>query len=244
MGLGPASLSSHRFRAVVIGPTVSPYPEPRDQRIHDDYIGRHDMFYEPPPGYYARNTFGMMKAKTDPHRFTLYRTDFLPGTTRLSPQGAMRFNLMASRLPGWLGPVVVEWSPDEPGMAEARRNAVLATLAATGQPVVPERVIIGPSIYPGTFGTDGANYYNVMITRDTAAPQSWSLSPASNWGSEAVGVAVAVVREGPDMIVPALLRRRPGPRRESVLLGSPRFLRRGRGRSSTSCRSLSADVLR
>jgi hypothetical protein len=141
------------------------------------------MFYEPPPGYFARNIFGVMKAKADPHRFMLYRTDFLPGTNRLSPQGAMRFNLMASRLPGWLGPVVVEGTPDEPGMAEARRQAVLATLASVGQPVIPERVIIGPSLYPGTLGTDGGNYYNIMITRDTLAPSSFSLSPSLAGGS-------------------------------------------------------------
>ena len=164
---------------LVEGPVVAP-PEPRGKAFHDHYIGRHDMFYEPPPGYYARNTFGMMKAKADPHRFTLYRTDFLPGTTQLSPQGATRFNLIASRLPGWLGPVVVEWSPDEPGMAEKRREAVLATLASAGQPVIPERVIIGPSIYPGTLGTDGGNYYNVMITRDVSAASSFPLSPAIN----------------------------------------------------------------
>jgi hypothetical protein len=164
---------------VVEGPYIVGDREPLGKRLNDTFIGRHDMFYEPPPGYFARNTFGMMKAKADPHRFTLYRTDFLPGTTRLSPPGATRFNLIANRLPGWLGPVVIEWSPDEPGLAEARRNAVLATLASTGQPVVPERVIIGPSPYPGTLGTDAANYYNVMITRDLAAPSGLLLSPNS-----------------------------------------------------------------
>jgi hypothetical protein len=154
--------------------------EPTAQCLHDQFIGRHDMFYEPPPGYYVRNNFAVMKAKADPHRFTLYRTDFLPGTNRFSPSGAMRFNLMASRLPGWLGPVVIEGTPDEPGMAEARRQAVMGTLAALGQPVIPERVVIGPSLYPGTLGTDGANYYNVMITRDLAAPSAYTLTPNSN----------------------------------------------------------------
>jgi hypothetical protein len=138
------------------------------------------MFYEPPPGYYVRQAFGMMKAKADPHRFMLYRTDYLPGTSRLSPSGAMRFNLMATRLPGWLGPVIVEGVPDQPGLAEARRAAVLVTLASLGQPVIPERVLIGPSLYPGTLGTDGGNYYNVMITRDVSAPSSYSLPPVSN----------------------------------------------------------------
>jgi hypothetical protein len=68
-------------------------------------------------------------------------------------------------------------------MAEARRQAVLATLASTGQPVVPERVIIGPSPYPGTLGTDGANYYNVMITRDIQAPSAYSVTPSLTGGS-------------------------------------------------------------
>jgi hypothetical protein len=86
---------------------------------------------------------------------------------------------MASRLPGWLGPVVVEGIPDQPGLAEARRHTVLAALASRGQIVVPERVMIGPMLYPGTIGTDGANYYNVMITRDLAAPSAYTLSPNS-----------------------------------------------------------------
>ena len=102
--LGPAPLAAGPFEMAV--------PEPVGKKYHDHYIGRHDMFYEPPPGYYARNVFGIMKAKADPHRFMLYRTDFLPGTNRLSPSGAMRFNLMASRLPGWLGPVVIEGTPE------------------------------------------------------------------------------------------------------------------------------------
>jgi hypothetical protein len=159
--------------------------EPLGKRLHDKFIGRPEMFYEPPPGYYVRNTIGMMRSKADPHRFTLYQSDFLPGTNRLSPSGAARFNLMASRLPGWLGPVFIEWSPDQPGLAEARRHAILATLATVGQPVIPERVVIGPSPYPGTLGTDGANYYNVMITRDLSAPSSYTLSPtsASTFGS-------------------------------------------------------------
>lgn len=172
--VGPAPL--------VEGPFVAGDREPAKKRFFDTFVGRPDMFYEPPPGYFARNTFGIMKAKADPHRFTLYRTDFLPGTNRLSPNGATRFNLIASRLPGWLGPVVIEWSPDEPGLAEARRDAVLATLATAGQSVIPERVIISPSPYPGTLGTDAANYYNVMINRDQAAPAAFPLTPASQAG--------------------------------------------------------------
>ena len=138
--------------------------------LQDNFIGYPQEFVEPPPGFAISEIFGTMKGKANVHRFTLYRSDFLDGSDRLSPGGAARFNLMATRLGGWLGPVVIEWSPDQPGLAEARRLAVLAILQGASLPVIPERVVIGPSPYPGLLGTDAANNYNIMITRDQAAP--------------------------------------------------------------------------
>lgn len=156
--------------------------EIRHQAWRDTFIGRPADFIEPPLGTYVRGQFSLMRAKADPHRFTLYRSDFLDGTDRLSPTGATRFSLMAARLPGWLGPVLVEWSPDEPGLAEARRSAVVTALRGAGLPIIPERVVIGPSIYPGGMGEDAANYHNVMITRDVGAPAGYSLTPTSTSG--------------------------------------------------------------
>lgn len=162
--------------------------EIRHQFWRDTFIGRPADFIEPPLGTYMRGHFSLMRAKADPHRFTLYRSDFLDGTAHLSPTGAARFNLMAARLSGWLGPIVVEWSPEEPGLADARRAAVVAALQGAGLPVVPERVVVGPSIYPGGLGEDGANYHNVMITRDQLAPASNSLTPTSSAGFGNSGV--------------------------------------------------------
>ena len=156
--------------------------EIRHQAWRDTFIGRPADFIEPPLGAYVRDNFSLMRAKADPHRFTLYRSDFLDGSERLSPTGAARFNLMAMRLPGWLGPVVVEWSPDEPGLAEARRTAVVAALQGAGLPVVPERVVVGPSVYPGGLGEDAVNYHNIMINRDRAAPAGYTVSPTSSSG--------------------------------------------------------------
>jgi hypothetical protein len=156
--------------------------EARRQAWCDTFIGRPADFVEPPLGYYLRENFNLMKAKADPHRFTLYRTDFLDGSDRLSPSGASRFNLMASRLSGWLGPIVVEWSPDQPGLGESRRTAVIAALQGAGLPVVPERVLLAPSPYPGGLGADAVNYYNVMISRDQSAPASYTLTPTSSSG--------------------------------------------------------------
>jgi hypothetical protein len=154
----------------------------RKQWWHNTFIGRPADFVEPPLGFYLRENFNLMKAKADPHRFTLYRTDFLENSDRLSPIGASRFNLMATRLGSWLGPVVIEWSPGQPGLAEARRAAVVAALQGAGLPVVPERVVIGPSPYPGGLGADGVNYYNMMIIRDVAAGSSYSYTPTSSSG--------------------------------------------------------------
>jgi hypothetical protein len=156
--------------------------EARRKAWSDTFIGRPADFVEPHLGYYLRENFNLMRSKADPHRFTLYRTDFLEGTDRLSPTGATRFNLMAARLSGWMGPVTIEWSPDVPGMAEARRAAVVAALQGAGLPVVPERVVIGPSPYPGGYGEDVVNYHNVMISRDQQAPAAYTLTPVSSSG--------------------------------------------------------------
>ena len=120
-------------------------------------IGYPEEFYEPPMGHYVNTQFNIMKAKANPHRFTLYRTDFLANSNQFSPVGATRLNLMASRLGGWQGPIVIEWSPDEPGMGRGRgRAAVISTFERAGIPIGPERVVVGPSPYPGGLGADSA----------------------------------------------------------------------------------------
>lgn len=174
-------------------PTVSPGPSQACDRggplhrlihhsahtVHDKLIGYPENFIEPPLGFYVREQFALQTAKADPHRFTLYKSDFLPGTNRFSPTGASRFNLMFTRVPGWLGPIIVEWSPDQPGLAESRRQAVLATFQRAGQPILPERVVIGPSPYPGAMGVESVNFYNNVWTRSAAAGASYPLTPAN-----------------------------------------------------------------
>src|SRR5205807_4048542 len=102
------------------------------------------------------------------------------GSDRLSPNGASRFNIMTARLGAWPGAIAVEWSPDQPGLAESRRAAVLALLRMGGHPVIPERVVIAPSPYPGMLGTDAANNYGAMSGRYGQAPAAYSLPPSSS----------------------------------------------------------------
>src|SRR5260370_17398269 len=96
---------------------------------------------------------GKMKARAATKDFILYRSDFVDGTATLSPIGAQRLSLMAARLPGWLGPVYVEWTPDKPGLADTRKAALVATLQKTGLPILSERVLDVPSPYPSIHHT-------------------------------------------------------------------------------------------
>jgi hypothetical protein len=145
--------------------------------VQDKFIGYPDAFNEPPLGFYVTEQMTLQVAKADPHRFMLYRTDFLPGTNVLSPIGASRFNIMLKRVCAYPGPVTIEWTPDQPTVAEARRQAVLGMLQQSGQPVVAERVVIGPSPYPGGLGIEPVNFYNNMTIRSQMASPNFALSP-------------------------------------------------------------------
>ena len=145
--------------------------------VQDKFVGYPDTFIEPPLGYYVNEQFAVQVGKANTHRFTFYRSDFLPGTTSFSPAGASRFNVMFARIPVWMGPITVEWTPDQPALAEARRRAVLETLERAGQPLLADRVVIGPSPYPGAMGTEAANNIGNTIGRSQAAATSFALPP-------------------------------------------------------------------
>jgi hypothetical protein len=145
--------------------------------LQDKFVGYPDAFIEPPLGYYVSEQFSVQVAKADPHRFTLYQSDFLPGTAFLSPSGASRFNIMLARLPSWPGPISVEWTPDQPELARWRRQAILDILRQAGRPVLAQRVLIAPSPYPGALGTEAANNYSNEIVRSQGAAQAFPLTP-------------------------------------------------------------------
>jgi hypothetical protein len=154
-----------------------------EHSLEENFIGQPSNFVEPPVGYYVNEQFAVQVAKADPHRFTVYRSDFIAGTDQFSPVGASRFNIMYRKLPAWPGPVTVEWTPDQPGLANARRQAILATLERAGQPLPPERVVIGPSPYPGASAIEAANNYNNLLGRSQNAAQGFALPPAESASS-------------------------------------------------------------
>ncbi len=168
--------------------SVAQPPCPRRGRIHrmfhhvthtvqDKFVGYPNAFAEPPMGYYVNEQMAVQSAKANTHRFTLYRSDFLPGTSLFSPSGASRFNIMATRIPGWMGPIMIEWTPDNPALAEERRVALLETMQKAGMPVLAERVVIAPSPYPGARGVEAVNHNGNTIMRNGGAAPMFPLPP-------------------------------------------------------------------
>ena len=146
----------------------------------DKFIGYPETFIEPRLGSYLNEQLAIQVGKADPHRFTLYRSDFIPGTSSFSPIGASRYNIMAARMPGWLGPITIEWTPEQPALAEARRATIVKTLIDAGQPILADRVLIAPSMYPGAIGIEAANNYLNAITRTQMSAQGFILPPAES----------------------------------------------------------------
>jgi hypothetical protein len=180
-------------------PTVQPLTEPavpepvcsRRGRLHrlfhhsahtlqDKMIGYPENFVEPPFGHFVNEQLAVQVAKADPHRFTLYHSDFLPGTNRFSPNGASRYNIMATRMPGWVGPITVEWTPEQPELAESRRQAIAERLRKTGQPILADRVVVGPSPYPGAMGIEASNNFTNTVTRSQMSAPVFPLSPTES----------------------------------------------------------------
>lgn len=147
--------------------------------VHEHFIGDPDLFNIPPLGYSLYATMSSQVGKANLHTFTLYRSDFHDGTNQLTPSGSWRLSHLVSRLPAWNGPLVVEWTPEQPELAAVRRDTVLNLLRGSSIPLADNRIVVGPSPYTGILGTDAANNYNLLIQRDIRAPQQFSYTPTA-----------------------------------------------------------------
>ena len=111
--------------------------------------------YEPRPLGASLYDHGLaMAANGAAARMTLYRYDFLPGSSELSPRGIDQLAKISAQLAVSPFPVIVERTPNEPTLAESRRYAVLAQLARGPIPVTSDRVLIGVPRPVGLAGPD------------------------------------------------------------------------------------------
>ena len=181
-------------RIVAVGPCSTCIQEPRTPgifgravhhvgfTIHDQLIGYPQYFAEPPMGAYVYEASSLQRSRADAHQFYLYRTDFIDGENNLSPYGAQKLSLMTTRLSCWPGPVVIEWVPEEPALAYARRTLISNLLTSARVPITADRIVVGPSPYPGLPGFDAQPIYNNLISRDTRASNGFQTPPSISTG--------------------------------------------------------------
>jgi hypothetical protein len=154
------------------------------------HVGRNlfgvpEAYDEPPLGAFRNQSIGAMEAKAAIHAFTFYRSDFLPGTAAFSPSGQARFHRVLARCPSWPGPVVVEWTPETPALAEVRRATLAGLLASSGTPTAAERVVVGPPAARGLSGTEADAAYQNSISRYGAG--GTTLEPPPNFTGQQAG---------------------------------------------------------
>jgi hypothetical protein len=120
--------------------------------------------YQPPPfGAVVAADFEPEVANGEAAHLVLYRFDFECDSPALNLHGRDRLILMAPLLLRTPFPLIVERTPATPGLAEARRLAVLHELALAAVPVPPERVVVGPALAVGLSGQEAAIIYQNLL---------------------------------------------------------------------------------
>jgi hypothetical protein len=131
--------------------------------LEDCFLGRPEEFDAPPLGMSVSMHYETHVANGAAARMTLYDYDFLRGGDQLNVRGKDRVRQLAALLELNPFPVVVERMPYAPGLAEARRRAVLAELAAVMPRVPAERVVIGPPIAVPLQGVEAELIYQNLL---------------------------------------------------------------------------------
>ena len=86
---------------------------------------------------------------------------------------------------GLVRPDHVEWTPEQPELAQSRRQAIVEIFRRQGQPILADRVVIAPSPYPGAMGVEAAHNFGNTIGRSQMSAPAFTLPPTE---SAAMGV--------------------------------------------------------
>jgi len=124
------------------------------RRLQGKIWGYPEEFEPRPLGAALYEAGKIMTANAAEASLVLHRFDFVEGTTELSPRGGDQLAKFAAQLAVSPFPLIVERTPEDPRLAEARRFAVLARLARGPSPVPSDRVLVGVPRAHGLSGTD------------------------------------------------------------------------------------------
>ena len=122
--------------------------------VQDKFVGYPETFIEPPLGYYVTEQLcGAGRQGRHPSVHPLSQR--LPARERpVFAERGVAVQHHVRPIPELAGPISVEWTPDQPALAESRRQAVLDD-DAEGGPADPGRARRDrPSPYPGAMGIE------------------------------------------------------------------------------------------
>jgi hypothetical protein len=126
----------------------------RWRRLQGKLWGYPEEFEPRPLGAALYDNARTMTANAASARLVLHHFDFLPGSPELNPRGLDQLSQFVAQLAVSPFPLIVERTPENPALAEARRVAVLTRLAGGPIPVGPDRVFVGVPAARGLSGPD------------------------------------------------------------------------------------------
>src|SRR5260370_2618585 len=133
------------------------------------FLGYAEEFEAVPLGYDVHLSMRTQVVNGEAARMVLYHYDFVDKGSKLNLRGKDQLAKMAGMLDHNFFPIVIERTPTNPALAEARRLAVLNELAAGPFPVPPMRVVIGQPPATGLQGREAILIYQNLI-RQTTTP--------------------------------------------------------------------------
>jgi hypothetical protein len=98
----------------------------------------------PPLGTNVYTVNRTQVANNDAARLILRHYDFMDDSIELNPFGQARLDSIVAHAQRTGGPILIEWTPENPGLDMGRRALVAQQLARSGSAIPPESLIIGP----------------------------------------------------------------------------------------------------
>jgi hypothetical protein len=135
------------------------------RRVQGRLLGYPEEYEPRPLGSSLYEHGKIMVANGAAARLVLYQYDFLDGTSELNQRGIDQLAKFTLQLAASPFPLMVERTPADPTLAERRRYAVLAKLAASPCPLPSDRVLVGVPIPNGMSGLDAYIIGNNSLSR-------------------------------------------------------------------------------
>jgi hypothetical protein len=128
-------------------------------------FGYESEFEAVPLGAFVDAAYRNHIANGDAARMVLYHYDFVGNTATLNTHGQDQVAKIAAMLGHNGFPVIVERTPGNPALAEARRLAVWNQLGGAGSVIPPERIVVGASIANGLHGGEAEIIYLNLLSQ-------------------------------------------------------------------------------